>query len=97
MEQMKSEVRDGMQVEWNVPITMDDGVVLRADVFRPLGGGQHLKKGHAQIVRSAFAPAWRGLRSSTSETLQRRPTLRWRKNQVLTMHVAQGTHGCPRC
>jgi predicted acyl esterase len=41
MEQMKSEVRDGMQVEWNVPITMDDGVVLRADVFRPLGGGQH--------------------------------------------------------
>lgn len=41
MEQMKSEVRDGMQVEWNVPITMDDGVVLRADVFRPLGGGHH--------------------------------------------------------
>ena len=41
MEQMKSEVRDGMQVEWNVPITMDDGVVLRADVFRPLGAGRH--------------------------------------------------------
>ena len=41
MDPMKAEVRDGMQVEWNVPITMDDGVVLRADVFRPLGGGRH--------------------------------------------------------
>lgn len=33
----KSEVRDGMRIEWDVPITMDDGVVLRADIFRPLG------------------------------------------------------------
>ncbi|MBI2999284.1 MAG: hypothetical protein HYY46_12695, partial [Deltaproteobacteria bacterium] len=26
----KSEVRDGMKIDWNVPITMDDGLVLRA-------------------------------------------------------------------
>jgi uncharacterized protein len=38
---MKSEQRDGMQIDWDAPIAMDDGVVLRADVFRPLGGGQH--------------------------------------------------------
>jgi len=25
----------GMRVDWDVPITMDDGLVLRADVFRP--------------------------------------------------------------
>jgi len=31
------EVGDGMQISWDVPIPMDDGVVLRADVFRPLG------------------------------------------------------------
>jgi len=31
-----SDVRDGMRIDWNVPIPMDDGVVLRADVFRPL-------------------------------------------------------------
>ncbi len=37
MEQMKSEVRDGMQIDWDTPILMKDGVVLRADVFRPLG------------------------------------------------------------
>lgn len=36
-----SERRDGMLIEWDVPIQMDDGVVLRCDVFRPDGGGKH--------------------------------------------------------
>lgn len=35
----RSEVRDGMRVDWNVPITMDDGLVVRADVFRPVKDG----------------------------------------------------------
>ena len=30
-----------MQVEWDVPIEMDDGMVLRADLFRPEGDGRH--------------------------------------------------------
>jgi Xaa-Pro aminopeptidase len=30
-----------MVIEWDVPITMDDGLVLRADVFRPGGPGQY--------------------------------------------------------
>ncbi len=37
----RSETRDGMQIDWNVPITMDDGLVLRADVFRPLTEGRY--------------------------------------------------------
>ena len=37
----RSEIRDGMQIDWDVPIPMEDGVVLRADVFRPLGDGRH--------------------------------------------------------
>jgi len=37
---MKSEVRDGMQIEWDTPIDMDDGIVLCADVFRPVGDGK---------------------------------------------------------
>jgi predicted acyl esterase len=37
----KSEIRDGMQVDWDVPITMEDGVVLRADIFRPVGAGKY--------------------------------------------------------
>jgi len=32
-----SEVRDGMRIDWDVPLVMDDGVMLRADVFRPPG------------------------------------------------------------
>jgi predicted acyl esterase len=36
-----SEIRDGMQIDWDTPITVDDGLVLRADVFRPLGAGRH--------------------------------------------------------
>ncbi|HTD91232.1 MAG TPA: CocE/NonD family hydrolase, partial [Burkholderiales bacterium] len=33
------EIRDSMHIDWDVPITMDDGITLRADVFRPVGGG----------------------------------------------------------
>ena len=40
MDAAKSENRDGMQIDWDVPIPMDDGVVLRVDVFRPPGGGK---------------------------------------------------------
>ena len=37
----KSEIRDQMQIDWNVPIEMDDGNVLRADQFRPVGQGKY--------------------------------------------------------
>src|SRR5256885_15800582 len=32
---------DGMRIDWDVPITMDDGLVLRADVYRPPLEGKH--------------------------------------------------------
>jgi predicted acyl esterase len=38
--QQRTEIRDGMRIDWDVPITMDDGVVLRADVFRPVKEGK---------------------------------------------------------
>src|SRR5262245_9552338 len=34
--QHRSERRDGMRIDWSMPITMDDRRVLRADVFRPI-------------------------------------------------------------
>ena len=37
----KSEIRDAMKIDWDVPITMDDGLVLRADVFRPVAEGRY--------------------------------------------------------
>ena len=39
--QQRTEIRDGMRIDWNVPITMDDGLVLRADIFRPVKDGRY--------------------------------------------------------
>jgi hypothetical protein len=41
MDQGESEIRDNMQIDWDAPIKMDDGVVLRADVYRPVGSGKY--------------------------------------------------------
>jgi predicted acyl esterase len=41
MSEYKSEVRDGMRIDWDVPIKMDDGIVLRADLFRPIEPGRY--------------------------------------------------------
>src|SRR3989337_2365729 len=41
MSEFKSEVRDGMKIDWDVPIAMDDGLVLRADVYRPVAEGKY--------------------------------------------------------
>jgi uncharacterized protein len=54
MTETKSETRDGMRIDWDAPIVMDDGVVLRADVFRPLGDG------HYPVILS-YGPYAKGL------------------------------------
>jgi predicted acyl esterase len=36
-----TEEADGMTIDWQVPVPMSDGAVLRADVFRPSRGGGH--------------------------------------------------------
>ena len=41
MGEAAGEVRDGMRIEWDVAVAMDDGVVLRADVFRPVAEGRY--------------------------------------------------------
>jgi predicted acyl esterase len=41
VDDFKSDVRDGMRIDWDVPITMDDGTVLRGDVYRPNDDSQH--------------------------------------------------------
>jgi predicted acyl esterase len=37
----RTEDRDGMRITWHQPITMDDGLVVRADVFRPIPDGRY--------------------------------------------------------
>jgi predicted acyl esterase len=41
MEPASNEIRDGMRIDWDAPIQMDDGIVLRADIFRPVVGRRH--------------------------------------------------------
>jgi len=37
----QSIIADGMRIDYDVPIRMDDGVLLRADVFRPIADGRY--------------------------------------------------------
>lgn len=72
----RTEVRDGMLITWQVPIRMDDGVVLRADLFRPLGTakvpvimsyGCYAK---GQAFQGAYAPQWEAMLDEFPEIAQ---------------------------
>lgn len=41
MSAAQSQVANDMKIEWDVPIAMDDGLVLRADIFRPVAEGRY--------------------------------------------------------
>ena len=36
-----TDTRDGMVIDWDVPIPMDDGLILRADIYRPPVEGKY--------------------------------------------------------
>jgi predicted acyl esterase len=38
---MMSEIRTGMRIDWDAPIPMDDGIILRTDVYRPLAESRY--------------------------------------------------------
>ena len=39
--EFKSDIKDGMRIDWDVPVTMDDGVTLRCDIYRPVEEGKY--------------------------------------------------------
>jgi predicted acyl esterase len=65
MSELRSEVRDGMRIDWDVPIPMDDGIVLRADVYRPTGPGRfpailsYGPYGKGLVFQDLYADQWR--------------------------------------
>ena len=67
----KSEVRDGMKIDWDVPMAIDDGLVLRADVYRPVVEGRYpvilsygpYAKGLA--FQDGYPSAWRRMAANT--------------------------------
>jgi predicted acyl esterase len=72
----KSEIRDDMTIDWDVPIEMDDGLVLRADIFRPAAGGKYpailsygpYAKGLA--MQEGYKHAWLRIIKAAPETLE---------------------------
>ena len=57
-------IADGMRIEWDVPIVMDDGNVLRADLFRPIEEGRYPviltmgAYGKGLALQEGFASGW---------------------------------------
>jgi predicted acyl esterase len=47
-----------MQIDWDVPIEMDDGLALRADVYRPVHDDRY-------PVILSYGPYGKGLRRSS--------------------------------
>ena len=76
MYETRSEVRDGMRVDWDVRIPADDGTLLAADVYRPDDDQPHpvllamcpYPKGVA--FQEAYANQWKALASDHPEALE---------------------------
>jgi predicted acyl esterase len=76
MQQWKCETRDGMRIDWDAPIEMNDGVVLRADIFRPVPEGRYpvilsygpYAKGLA--FQEGYKSAWTRMTAAYPETAQ---------------------------
>ncbi|MTD52900.1 CocE/NonD family hydrolase [Amycolatopsis pithecellobii] len=57
-------IADGMHIEWDIPIEMSDGIVLRADLFRPIGDGRYPvilsmgPYGKGYLIQEGWPSAW---------------------------------------
>jgi len=63
---VRSETRNGMRIDWDVPLPMDDGLILRADVYRPIAEGRYLRS--KAIPLTAYASLAQG-RAANDPTL----------------------------
>lgn len=72
---LHSVVRGEMRIDWDVPIEMDDGTVLRADVYRPTGGGRfpviasHGPYAKGQTFEAGYPRQWRRLISDHPDAI----------------------------
>lgn len=72
----RSEVRDGMRIEWDVPIMLSDGLVLRADIYRPDSADSvpaivsHGPYAKGQTFAAGYAQAWAKLTADYPEALE---------------------------
>ena len=76
----QSVVQDNMRIDWNVPITMEDGVVLRADIFRPDDDGQY-------PALMTYGPYGKGIHFSDGYPVF------WKRIQEVYPEILEGTSG----
>ena len=75
MAEYRNEIRDGMKVEWDVPIRMQDRTVLRADVFRPVNDGRypvimtHGPYAKGLAFQQGYSAMWKSLTAAHPEVL----------------------------
>ena len=68
-----------MRIEWDLPIAMDDGVVLRADVFLPENEGKypvilsHGPYAKGLAFQEAYPSMWARLTKAAPEVLVPHP------------------------
>lgn len=70
-----SEIREGMRVDWDVPIKMDDGLVVRADIYRPVDDGRYPviitygPYGKGLVFEDLYLDQWRRMVESKPEVV----------------------------
>jgi uncharacterized protein len=75
MSEVTSEIRDGMRIAWDVPIPVDDGLVLRADVYRPIAEGRfpvllsYGPYGKGLLFEDLYTDQWRRMVEKHPEVL----------------------------
>ena len=96
------QITDGMLIEWDVPIEMDDGLQLRADIFRPTGPGPYpVLLSHGPYAKGAsfqtgYAATWDRLAADYPE-VTRNTTNKYQNFEVVDPErwVPHG-YGCIR-
>ncbi len=79
MQALKSEIRDGMRIDWDMPIQMDDGLILRADIFRPIHEGKfptlltYGPYGKGLSFQEGYKTAWEIMEKRTLMSCVERP------------------------
>ncbi len=73
-------VQDNMKIDWNVPITMEDGIILRADIFRPEEDGKY-------PVLMTYGPYAKGVHFSDGYPVF------WNRIQSAYPEILEGTSG----
>ncbi|KUF06666.1 CocE/NonD family hydrolase [Leucobacter sp. G161] len=68
--------KDNMRIDWDVPIEMNDGIVLRCDVYRPISDGTYPvlmtygPYGKGLHFEQGYAPLWNRIVTAYPEILE---------------------------